>query len=90
VGGERRCFNLAQKCGIKSLYGMMIHSQYDISWADLKDCFDMYEFDIAYSVLLFDVSVFYKDEGMIESLKVSFRKRQGRIYFSFVGDPSLS
>lgn len=41
-------------------------------------------------VLIFDTAILYKDEGVIEDLKASFRKRDGKIYFSFVGDPSSS
>lgn len=61
-----------------------------ITMSDMIDVCDAHEFDIVWSVLIFDAQIFYKDEGLIDGLKVRFRKKDGRIYFLFVGDPSLN
>lgn len=86
----RRCYNLVECCGVKAECGMLIHSQYDIGMKELALAFDAHEFNIVWSVLLFDQQVFYKDEGLIEDVNAKFERKKGKIYFSFVGDPSLN
>lgn len=89
-GSRLRCFNKSQACSVKAQYGMLIHSQYDVGVSDLKDMFDSHEFEIVWSVIIFDTKIFYKDEGIIDDLKVNLKKKNGKIYFNFIGDPSFN
>lgn len=81
---------LAQDCNVKAAYGMAIHSQYDIKFDDLAKAFDSHRIEIFWSVVNFDVKIFYKQHGVITEQCIHFVKKNGRIYFSFVNDPSLN
>lgn len=87
---QRRCMKLAQDCNVKAAYGMAIHSQYDIKFDDLATAFDSHRIEIFWSVVNFDVKIFYKQHGVITEQRIHFVKKNGRIYFSFVNDPSLN
>lgn len=88
--GTRRCMKKSQDCCIKAQYGMLIHAHYDLSFEEMKDVCDAHEFDMVWSVMIFDTKIFYRDEGIIDDLKVTFKKRNGKIYFNFIGDPSMN
>lgn len=87
---QRRCMRLAQDCNVKAAYGMAIHSQYDIKFDDLAKAFDSHRIEIFWNVVNFDVKIFYKQHGFITEQRINFVKENGRIYFSFVNDPSLN
>nr|WPV62267.1 MAG: RNA-dependent RNA polymerase [Wufeng shrew martellivirus 1] len=93
-GSKARCFNRAQDCRVKANCGMLVHSQYDISLEDFMRALDAHEFDIVYTVMIFDLQIAYKTEGIIDRLKATFTRRVDadgveRVYFDFSGDPSM-
>lgn len=85
-----RCRDRAEFCKITATYGMLLHSQYDIPFSDLGKIFDNHEFEIVWSVINFDLSIFYRDKGVITDQGVNFVKRDNKIVFNFVGDASMS
>lgn len=87
--GENRC-RLKTGCQVKALYGMMIHSQYDIIGRDFETICDNHEFVQVWSVMHFDARVFYMDRLIMDDIQATVIVSKGKIRFVFNGDQSLT
>lgn len=93
VGGSstlQRCYHPAQHCGVKAPCGMMVHSQYDITMTQLGEIFDSHELEQVMSVVLFDVGMLYKDNGLIPGHNMIYRRDGEDLVCGFMGDSSVS
>lgn len=55
----------------------------------MAKAFDSHRIEIFWSVVNFDVKVFYKPTGVVTEQRINFVKKNGRIHFSFENDPSF-
>lgn len=92
-GSKQRCFRRTEKCKVKANFGILIHSQYDMSLDNFLEMCDSHEFDVVHSVLIFDLTIAYKQSGVLKVMGATFCKKivdgRERIFFDFKGDPSM-
>lgn len=83
-----RCEKKFQNCERTSIYGMSIHSAYDIKLQDFIDGMDKKNMMCAYLTMIFDPRMFHQTSAIIDDLEVKWSIEKGYISFHFYKESS--
>ncbi|APG77851.1 hypothetical protein [Xingshan nematode virus 1] len=85
------CLRKAQECTRTARYGIMLHSNYDISLRELGDIMTKKNMSEIYGSFIFDDRILYMNEGYIECLECYFSYSIDKKYleFTFKNDSAL-
>ncbi|APG77854.1 hypothetical protein [Xinzhou nematode virus 1] len=85
------CLNKSQNCARTARYGIMIHSNYDITLRNIGDIMVTKNMSEIYGTFIYDDRVFYMTEGYIADLDCyfSYSKDKEYIEFAFKNDMSM-
>nr|QHA33750.1 polyprotein [Atrato Virga-like virus 5] len=87
-----RCENKFENCTRTSMFGMAIHSVYDIHIQDFINGMDKKEMLLAYASVLFDPRMLHQNSGTLEGFAMDWiiNEKTGKIKFTFNMESSFS
>lgn len=85
-----RCRRRAEYCKLTSRYGIMLHSNYDITLNQLGDILAGKCIDVCYGCFIWVNEMIFEDQGFIPFLECHWVKKKNKIQYNFDNDSSFA